>query len=69
MITWMKVWEDTFSFKKGAEGAKCLIHLNSQAKGPILDRTLESFLEKHRRGNFLLFINRKNLSGKKTEEE
>jgi len=45
MVTWMKVWEDTFSFKKGAEGAKCLIHLNSQAKGPILDRTLESFLE------------------------
>jgi hypothetical protein len=33
-----------FFFRKGAEGARCMIHLNSQAKGPLLDRTLESFL-------------------------
>ena len=33
-----------FFFRKGAEGARCVIHLNSQAKGPLLDRTLESFL-------------------------
>ena len=29
--------------RKGAEGARCMIHLNSQEKGPLLDRTLESF--------------------------
>lgn len=34
-----------FLLRKGAEGAECMIHLNSQAKGPILDRTLESFLK------------------------
>lgn len=33
-----------FFQRKGAEGARCIIHLNSQAKGPLLDRTLESFL-------------------------
>jgi hypothetical protein len=33
-----------FFYRKGAEGARCMIHLNSQAKGPLLDRTLESFL-------------------------
>jgi len=33
-----------FFFRKGAEGARCVIHLNSQAKEPLLDRTLESFL-------------------------
>lgn len=32
-----------FYYRKGAEGARCTIHLNSQAKGPLLDRTLESF--------------------------
>lgn len=29
--------------RKGAEGAKCEVHLNSQAKGLLPDRTLESF--------------------------
>jgi hypothetical protein len=32
-----------FYYRKGAEGARCTIHLNSQAKGPLPDRTLESF--------------------------
>jgi len=29
--------------RKGAEGARCEAHLNSQAKGRLPDRTLESF--------------------------
>jgi len=29
--------------RKGAEGARCEVHLNSQAKGLLPDRTLESF--------------------------
>jgi len=29
--------------RKGAEGARCEAHLNSQAKGLLSDRTLESF--------------------------
>jgi len=32
-----------FCYRKEAEGARCTIHLNSQAKGPLPDRTLESF--------------------------
>ena len=32
--------------KKGAEGARCEEHLNSQAKGLLPDRTLESFILK-----------------------
>ena len=32
--------------KKGAEGARCEAHLNSQAKGLLPDRTLESFILK-----------------------
>ena len=35
---------EIFFIKKEAEGARCIIHLNSQAKGPLPDRTLESFL-------------------------
>ena len=35
---------EVFLLQKGAEGARCMIHLNSQAKGPLPDRTLESFL-------------------------
>jgi len=32
--------------KKGAEGARCEVHLNSQAKGLLPDRALESFIQK-----------------------
>ena len=39
----MKVIGETFFVKKGAEGARCEVHLNSQAKGLLPDRTLESF--------------------------
>ena len=40
----MKVMGEVFSIiRKEAEGARCTIHLNSQAKGPLPDRTLESF--------------------------
>ena len=40
----MKVIGEAFFIRKGAEGARCEKHLNSQAKGLLLDRTLESFL-------------------------
>jgi len=40
------------------------VHLNSQAKGPLLDRTLESFLINTEGA---IFHAGKNLSGKKTE--
>jgi hypothetical protein len=40
-----------------------MIHLNSQAKGPLPDRTLESFLI-NTEGAISIFW--KNLSGKKT---
>jgi len=42
----MKVTGETFSFhhkKKGAEGARYQKYPNSQAKGLLPDRTLESF--------------------------
>ena len=42
----MKVTGDTFSFhhkRKGAEEARYQKYLNFQAKGPLPDRTLESF--------------------------
>ena len=42
----MNVTGETFSFhrkRKGAEWARCKVHLNSQAKGLLPDRTLESF--------------------------
>jgi len=45
----MKVTGETFSFhhkRKGAEGARYQKYLNSQAKGPLPDRTLESFIKK-----------------------
>lgn len=35
---------DLIGYRKEAEGARCRLHLNSQAKGPLPDRTLESFL-------------------------
>ena len=45
----MKVTGDTFSFvlkRKGAEKVRYKIYLNFQAKGLLLDRTLESFIQK-----------------------
>ena len=45
----MKVTGETFSFyhkRKRAEGARCHKYPNSQAKGPLPDRTLESFIPK-----------------------
>ena len=45
----MKVTGETFSFhhkRKRAEGARYQKYLNSQAKGPLPDRTLESFIQK-----------------------
>jgi hypothetical protein len=42
----MKVTEETFSFhhkRKGAEEARYQKYPNLQAKGPLPDRTLESF--------------------------
>lgn len=39
----MKIIGDAFFMRKGAEGARCKAHLNSQAKGLLPDRTLESF--------------------------
>ena len=55
-----------FFFRKEAEGARCMIHLNSQAKGPLLDRTLESFLINTEGA---ISHAGKNLSGKKDREE
>jgi len=46
----MKVIGETFVIKKGAEGAKCEARLNSQAKGLLPDRTLESFILKNTEG-------------------
>jgi len=45
----MKVMGETFSFhhkRKGAEEARCQKYPNFQAKGPLPDRTLESFILK-----------------------
>ena len=45
----MKVAEETFSFhhkRKRAEGVRYQNCRNSQAKGPLPDRTLESFILK-----------------------
>jgi len=49
----MKVVGEAFSFyneRKGAEGARYQKYLNSQAKGPLPDRTLESFIPKSTEG-------------------
>ena len=46
----MKVIGDAFFIRKGAEGARCEAHLNSQAKGLLPDRTLESFIQKRTDG-------------------
>ena len=42
----MKVTGETFLVKKGAEEARYEKYLNFQAKGPLPDRTLESFIPK-----------------------
>ena len=49
----MKVTGETFSFyhqRKGAEEARCQKYPNFQAKGPLPDRTLESFIPKSTEG-------------------
>ena len=49
----MKVTGETFSFhhkRKGAEEARCQKHQNFQAKEPLPDRTLESFILKSTEG-------------------
>ena len=49
----MKVTGETFSFhhkRKRAEEARCQKHPNFQAKGPLPDRTLESFILKSTEG-------------------
>jgi len=54
----MKVTGETFSFhhkRKGAEEERYQKYLNFQAKGPLPDRTLESFIKKAPTGQFLIF--------------
>ncbi len=49
----MKVTEEIFSFhhkRKGAEEVRYHKHPNFQAKGPLPDRTLESFIPKSTEG-------------------
>jgi len=49
----MKVTGETFSFykkRKRAEGARYQKYPNYQAKGPLPDRTLESFIPKSTEG-------------------
>jgi len=49
----MKVTGEIFSFqkrRKGAEGARYQKYPNFQVKGLLLDRTLESFIQKSTEG-------------------
>jgi len=49
----MKVTGETFSFhhkRKRAEEARCQKHPNFQAKGPLPDSTLESFITRSTEG-------------------
>jgi len=65
----MKVTGETFSFyhkRKGAEEVRYQNYPNFQAKGPLPDSTLESFIPKSTDGAIPNFF-RKNLSGKRTE--
>ena len=53
IVTCMKVTGETFSFyneRKGAEEVRYQNYLNFQAKGPLPDRTLESFVLKSTEG-------------------
>ena len=43
--------------RKGAEGARYNLYRNFQAKGLLPDRTLESFIQKAPKGQFLIFGN------------
>jgi len=42
--------------RKGAEGARCEVHLNSQVKGLLPDRTLESFIQKSTDGAIPILV-------------
>ena len=49
MVICMKVTGETLSFhhkRKGAEEVRCQKYPKFQAKGPLPDRTLESFIPK-----------------------
>ena len=53
----MKVTGETFSFilkRRGAEEERYRLYRNFQAKGLLLDRTLESFIKKAPTGQFLI---------------
>jgi len=53
----MKVTGEIFSFikkRKGAEEVRYQKYPNFQAKGPLPDRTLESFILKAPKGQFLI---------------
>jgi len=55
----MKVAGETFSFyhkRKGAEEVRYQKYLNFQAKGPLPDRTLESFIPKSTDGSIPIFL-------------
>jgi len=57
----MKVTGETFSFfseRKGAEEVRCQNHSNFQAKGPLPDRTLESFIPRSTDGAIPDFLGR-----------
>ena len=51
----MQVTGETFSHfnRKGAEEVRYEMYLNFQAKGPLPDRTLESFMQKSTEGAIL----------------
>jgi len=54
----MKATGEAFSFilkRRGAEEVRYKIYLNFQAKGLLPDRTLESFIKKAPKGQFLIF--------------
>jgi len=56
MVFCMKVTEETFSFsRKSAEEERYRLYRNFQAKGLLPDRTLESFVQKAPKGQFLIF--------------
>ena len=62
----MKVIGEAFFIRKGAEGARYEAYLNSQAKGLLPDRTLESFC--YLKTPKVQFLNdRKFLLGRMTE--
>jgi len=53
----MEVTGETFSFhhkRKGAEEVRYQKYPNFQAKEPLPDRTLESFIQKAPKGQFLI---------------